>query len=99
MQNKPNVRPTLLWSKFFKIKKKIQIPICIWKTLTQTTYTEINEGSENDCIWYTVHISALNDVSKIAFYQKILIFLHTHAHKWDFSSLYKDTYGQVTDNS
>lgn len=65
--------------KFFKSMKMPEFtlekrpPIHIWNILTQTTCTEINEDSNSDCMWYTVHISALNDVSKIVFIKKFRI--------------------------
>lgn len=102
-----NFRSTLQWHRwgggsssvtYNKESKKRFPSICLWNIVTQTTCTVINEGSNRlytiDCTYQCHKWRFKNSLSKgslfRSFYIKLFFFVY---------SLYKDTYGQFTDNS
>lgn len=55
-------------------------------------------GSKSDRLIYCTYQCLKWRVSKIVFIKKFIIHISLHKQFFFFSSLYKDTYGQVTDN-
>lgn len=77
------------------------LSLCVWNIVTQTNGTVIKVAT--DCIWYAVHLSAVNDMSKNSLskdsYFRFFFSLFIYKQQICFSVSYKDTYGQVIDDS